>query len=220
MRRQSAAQPSSVSLQKQEQIRCPENGSIARFHGLGCYQVRSEKKPDSSTRAKQPNLPATNAGVRRVGEKPARSKRCLAACGRLRKLARTPAMRCQFAAQPSLPVQRPFTAPPSPVSLQKQEQTKGPQNGSIARFDGLCRYQSGSEKAPDFGTRAKQPNLPATNAGVRAASETCSQPGDALPIRRADSAACSASVCRAAIACFTAKTGANKRPRKRLHRTV
>ena len=31
-----------------------------------------------------------------------------------------------------------------PVSLQKQEQIKGPKNGSTARFDGLCCYQSRS----------------------------------------------------------------------------
>ena len=111
MRRQSAAQPSlpvqrpfaappsPVSLQKRERIKDPENASIARFDGLGCYQVRSEKAPDFGTRAKQPNLPAANAGVRRVGEKPARSKRCLAACGRLRKPVSTPAMRRQPAAQ-------------------------------------------------------------------------------------------------------------------------
>ena len=32
-------------------------------------------------------------------------------------------------------------------SLQKQEQIKGPENTPIARFYGLCCYQSGSEKA-------------------------------------------------------------------------
>ena len=31
-----------VSLQKQEQIQGTENGSIARFDGLGCYQTNSE----------------------------------------------------------------------------------------------------------------------------------------------------------------------------------
>ena len=41
----------------------------------------------------------------------------------------------------------PQFAAQSPVSLQKQEQIKGPENASIARFDGLGCYQSGSETA-------------------------------------------------------------------------
>ena len=43
MNGQSAAQATPDSLQKQEQIKGPENASIARFDGLGCYQTRSGK---------------------------------------------------------------------------------------------------------------------------------------------------------------------------------
>ena len=38
----------------------------------------------------------------------------------------------------------------APVLLQKQEQIKGPENASIARFDGLGCYQTGSETNPGF----------------------------------------------------------------------
>ena len=37
-----------------------------------------------------------------------------------------------------------------PVLLQKQERIQSPENGSIARFDGLGRYQSRSKKAGAF----------------------------------------------------------------------
>ena len=43
MNGQSAAQATPDSLQKQEQIKGPENASIARFDGLCCYQTRSGK---------------------------------------------------------------------------------------------------------------------------------------------------------------------------------
>ena len=35
-------QAAPASLQKQEQIKGPENAPIARFDALGCYQTRSE----------------------------------------------------------------------------------------------------------------------------------------------------------------------------------
>ena len=52
--------------------------------------------------------------------------------------------KCQFIPEPvhSLPA----SAGSAPAPLQKQEQIKGPKNGPIARFDGLCCYQSRSKK--------------------------------------------------------------------------
>ena len=41
----------------------------------------------------------------------------------------------------------PMSADSAPVSLQKQEQIQGPENASIAWFDGLCCYQIHSEKS-------------------------------------------------------------------------
>ena len=51
-------------------------------------------------------------------------------------------------------------------SLFFQEQIKGLKNAPIAQFDGLRCYQSRSEKAPDFSTRAEAEPARA-NAGLR-----------------------------------------------------
>ena len=118
----------------------------------------------------------------------------------------------------------------APDSLQKQEQIQGPEKRPIARFYGLCCYQIRSEKRR-LSARGRQPErLAALGCGnrlaanvafvLRAATQTGSQTGDALPIRRAAFAACSSPVFSAANARITSKSGANKRPRKRLHRTV
>ena len=85
----------------------------------------------------------------------------LAGFGRVKGMAQAGLRQCRFWAarlQPQLqfairnlhpqPESRiPQFAAQSPVSLQKQEWIKGPENASIARFDGLCCYQSGSETA-------------------------------------------------------------------------
>ena len=53
----------------------------------------------------------------------------------------------------------------APVLLQKQEQIQGPENASIARFDGLCCYQTSSESSDGFG--AGDGSETAFRAGVR-----------------------------------------------------
>ena len=55
---------------------------------------------------------------------------------------------CQPAPDPARRLQSPRTsinAHQRPHSLQKQEQIKGPENAPIARFQGLCRYQTRSK---------------------------------------------------------------------------
>ena len=94
-----------------------------------------------------------------------RNRRWLAARGRLRKRQRAldrvwpgGAFETLLEGQPASSLQptcnqpasspqlsKPAHALESPVSLQKQERIKGPENAPIARFDGLCRSQIRSE---------------------------------------------------------------------------
>ena len=92
----------------------------------------------------------------------------LAGFGRVKGMAQAGLRQCRFWAarlQPQLqfairnlhsqPESRiPQFAAQSPVSLQKQEWIKGPENASIARFDGLGCYRSGSEAGDGFRARA------------------------------------------------------------------
>ena len=132
-------------LWNQEQISGPENAPIARFDGFGCYQTRSEKK-----------VACEGAGD---GRKPLRGRAWLCSqavpfrmpCAREQKLNRPP-RRCPSAETPLL--NRPNQNAVSLAaglwrllcfSLSFQEQIKGPENASIARFDGFGCYQTRSE---------------------------------------------------------------------------
>ena len=131
-----------VLLQKQEQIKGPENAPVARFDGLGCYRIGSEMERWFSACGQRLGL--AGGGL-------------AAAFGRL-----LGGWRAQGRAQAVLPpcgVWGPAPGPVrklagAPVLLQKQEQMKGPENAPIARFDGLGRYRIGSENALVFSVRA------------------------------------------------------------------
>ena len=105
-------------LSFQEQIQGPENGSIARFDGLDCYQMGSEK---SSRPAQLAAFRKPRRSVRASGGQTARPKH------------KVPDSGGALALLDSRP----------PLSF--QEQIQGPENGSIARFDGLDCYQTRSE---------------------------------------------------------------------------
>ena len=212
-----------VSLQKQEQIKGPKNAPIARFDGLGCYQTRSEKKAPKRVISwrglRQRDGGRTRFGV--VFDSP-----------RLMRLSRA-GLECGF---PNRATRR-FHGWGSggsgngrPVSLQKQEQIKGPENAPIARFLGLGCYQTRSEKkAPKrviswrglrqrdggrtrFGVVFDSPRLMRlSRAGLE-----CGFPNRAT--RRFHGWGSSGS--RNGKPGFTSRTGANSRPGKRPYRTV
>ena len=166
-RQGSAAQPKPLLLRFQEQIKGPKNAPIARFDGLRCYQTSSESsdvfwaesaaKTDSQTGFKRVRC-AFNAGR--------------ACTGCFRESARPDlASRRQ---KPEKNAQTPQTREsgnkaqrsPSPVLLRFQEQIKGPKNAPIARFDGLCCYQTRSEISNGFRGRIRQRPNPA-QTGLR-----------------------------------------------------
>ena len=158
--RESAAQPKPRLLRFQERIKGPKNASIARFDGLGRYQSRTEIGNGFWARAAKAVL---QMGFRRVLNTSARIRRgpghALAAfrhqpartwqaeAGKQKKRSNVANVRKRKQAQPS----------PIPVLLQFQEQIKGPENASIARFGGLGCYQSHSEISDVFraGSAAK-----------------------------------------------------------------
>ena len=125
-----------VLLQKQEQIKGPENASIARFDGLGCYQSRSEIGNGF-------RMQAAWAGTG-VGRK-----------------AQTGQMACWLPGEAFATAHERFKAAPNSrcaaaVKVQgrfagwfraheaffccKSRQKKAPENASIARFQGLGCY--------------------------------------------------------------------------------
>ena len=65
------------------------------------------------------------------------------------------AKQARFRRQARWRAHAPVVQPLPPGLLQRQEQIKGPENGSIARFDRLCCYQSGSETAMVSGRRQR-----------------------------------------------------------------
>ena len=115
----------------------------------------------------------------------------------------------------------------SPVPLQKQEQIKGPKNGSIARFDRLGCYRSGSEIGDGFRVRAAAGFAGNALAGfgrvkgmTQAGLRQCRFGAARLKPKLQPSAHNPKPEIRSLKPGSAAKTGANKRPRKRLYRTV
>ena len=237
-RKEAQPSPSPVLLRFQEQIKGPKNAPIARFDGLRCYQSRSEIGNGFWARAAKAVLQMgfrqvlnTSARIRRgpghalaaFRHQPARTWRRSQKPEKHSNAANT---RKRKEAQPS----------PSPVSLQFQEQIKGPKNAPIARFDGLRCYQTSSETSDVFraGSAAKTALRTGFkkvrcrfNAG-RACTGCFRKP--VRPDLAAESEARKAFKCRKhAKAQGSAAqpkprsapvSGANKRPEKRPHRTV
>ena len=141
-----------VSLPKQEQIQGPENASIARFQGLCCYQSRSEKTPlfRARTAAKTRSRP----GAQRTPKTRLAATMPQSGQGKAQFIARTKRISEPAKAHLGLDQVRAgfglgliWTEPRTPCCLlRNQEQIKDPKNAPIARFDGLRRYQSRSEK--------------------------------------------------------------------------
>ena len=86
----------------------------------------------------------------------------------------------------------------APVLLQKQEQIKGPENASIARFDGLGCYQSRSEISDGFRMQAAWAG---TGVGRRAQTGqmACWLPGEAFATAHERFKAAPNSRCAAAV---------------------
>ena len=213
-----AAQPSPDSLQKQEQISGPKNASIARFDGLGCYQVGSEKAPDFGTRAKRLPPFAANAGLQRLdGDNRLATNlavRCAGGCG-------NPFAARRCAANPPRSLRHLFIAcllrNRRLIHCKNRSKFQAPKTPPSHGLTGLAAIKSGAKKRQIsargqsgcprsqqtpacsvwMATTGSQQTLP---CGARAAAETRSQPGDALPIRRAAFAICSSPVCCATVA--------------------
>ena len=139
------------------------------------------------------------------------------------------------------PQTRESAAQPKPRLLRFQERIKGPKNASIARFDGLCCYQTSSETSDVFraGSMAKtdsQTGFKKVRCGFNAGSmraRACTgcfqaparpdlagrswKTEKALKRRKRAKAQASATQPNPRSAPVS---GANKRPEKRPHRTV
>ena len=154
------------------------------------------------------------------GNQPARTWQ--AEAGKQKKRPNAANVRKRKQAQPS----------PIPVLLRFQEQIKGPENASIARFDGLCCYQTSSETSDVFGP--DQWRKPIRRRASRRFGAGSMQAGHALAAfgnqsvqtwRRSQkpekhSNAANTRKRSPAQAPFASISGANKRPQKCLHRTV
>ena len=129
----------------QEQIKGPENASIARFFGLCCYQTSSEisdafRNDDGGCALAAAVMKgAPGEMLRDLAQPAARAGhwghwRC--ACSLAARLAG-----CGANAAKADASQRPGAC----VLLLFCERIQGPENASIARFFGLCCYQTSSE---------------------------------------------------------------------------
>ena len=236
----SATQPNPVLLQFQEQIKGPKNASIARFDGLGCYQSHSEisdvfRAGSAARTALRTGFKKVrfgfNAGSMQAGARTGcfRESARTDLAGQSRRPEKTPKRRKRAKAQAS-------ATQPNPVLLQFQEQIKGPKNASIARFDGLCCYQTSIETSDVFraGSMAKTDSQTGFkkvrcgfNAGSMRARHALAAFGNqsAQTWRRSQkpekhSNAANTRKRSPAQAPFASISGANKRPQKCLYRTV
>ena len=156
------------TLLLREPIKGPENGSIARFLGLCCYQNGSEKRAFgawaagknrfAATSERLPEAacePQTGLAPRRGSETRRKRPSCTQGLPASAAKAAPVFMLCAPASSPKC---RALHCPNKNAAsawqlgrfldwfaLSFREQIKGPENGSIARFDGLCCYQIGSE---------------------------------------------------------------------------
>ena len=134
-RKAGAARIGMFSLSFREQIQSPENASIARFGGLGCYRSGSGKRWLATGERGGCETGCWAAVMQGVPDEMLRVLQAARETG-LRAALMPDAAQSRTAGA----TRKASAARMRAFPLFFREQIQGPKNASIARFDGLCCY--------------------------------------------------------------------------------